>query len=92
MVDQPTPPSPLTLGAEPERDRLERRVTRMRFALASLRRHANQHRRQFGTTPRQLQQAIAGFQTQILSIEARLQRIALKQSSLQRDRPTERLR
>jgi len=62
-----------TLGADLERDRLERRVRRMTFALAALRQRATEYRRELGGPPRALRHAIADFEEQIEAMNARLQ-------------------
>lgn len=61
-----------TLGAALERDRLERRVSRIAVAVAALRQRASEHRREPGTAPQPIGQAIADFEAQIAALNARL--------------------
>ncbi len=61
-----------SLGAELERARLERRATRMTFAVGSLRQRANERERNLGPSPRHLQQIIVDFEAQIEAMNARL--------------------
>lgn len=72
-----------TLGADLERDRLERRVRRATVAISALRERANEHRCELGATPRQLRQAIADFETQIDEMNARLRELAPQPASTQ---------
>jgi hypothetical protein len=70
------PPTSLpTLGSELERDRLERRVRRATFAIAALRRHG-QYPDRPGGPPKHLQHAIADFESQIETMNARLRDLA----------------
>jgi hypothetical protein len=55
----------------------------MTFAMASLRKRANEHRRERGGPPRHLRHSIADFEAQIDAIEARLQDLAPERMSLQ---------
>jgi hypothetical protein len=81
---QTSPPaSPRTLGAELERDRLNRRVSRTTVAIAALRQHASEHRRELGALPRPLRQAIADFEAQIEAMNARLRDLAPEGTSTQ---------
>ena len=73
----------VSLGAELERDRLERRVRRMTLAIASLRKCATEHRRERGAPPRHLRQAIADFEAQIDTMNARLQELGSERLSIQ---------
>jgi hypothetical protein len=61
-----------TLGAELERDRLERRVRRVTVAVAVLRERVSRHRPERGAPPRHLVRAIADFESQIEVLSARL--------------------
>jgi chromosome segregation ATPase len=72
-----------TLGTDLERDRLERRVSRMTFAIASLRQRASEYRRELSSPPRQLRQIIADFEAQIEEINARLHDLAREPASAQ---------
>jgi hypothetical protein len=79
-----TPPAfAHTLGAELERDRLERRVRRMTLAVDSLRRHATAHGHEPAPPPRHLRQAIADFEAQIEAMSARLRDLAPERASTQ---------
>jgi hypothetical protein len=62
----------LTLGEGLERDRLEHRVRRAAVAIAVLRGLAIEQRRELGATPKHVRQAIADFEFQIESMNARL--------------------
>lgn len=70
-----------SLGAELERDRLERRVRRATVAVSALRDRASEHRRDLGAPPRHLRQAIADFEAQIEQMNARLRELAPDRSS-----------
>lgn len=70
----------LTLGTELERDRLERRITRVGLAIAALRQHANDQTRA-EPIPRHLRRAMADFEEQIESMSARLRDLAPERSS-----------
>jgi hypothetical protein len=70
------PGSSYSLGAELERDRLEHRVTRVTVVVAALRERSREHRRELGAPPRHLRQAIADFEAQIESMNARLRELA----------------
>ena len=72
-----------SLGADLERDRLERRVTRMRVAIAALRERTSEHRPGLGAPPRHLRQAIADFEAQIELMNARLRELASGPGSTQ---------
>jgi hypothetical protein len=61
-----------TLGAELERDRLERRVRRVIVAVAVLRERVSRHRSELGAPPRHLLRAISDFEAQIEALSARL--------------------
>ncbi len=61
-----------SLGADLERDRLERRVIRMTLAIAALRQRASEYRRELGRPPGPLRHAIADFEEQIEAMNARL--------------------
>jgi hypothetical protein len=58
-----------TLGATLERDRLERRISRLTIVVGSLRRQAGEHRR---AHPRRVRQAIADLESQVALMNARL--------------------
>jgi hypothetical protein len=65
-----TPPgSAQTLGETLERDRLERRVSRMTVVVESLRRRASENGRE---APRRVRQTIADLQAQTAAINVRL--------------------
>lgn len=68
------PSSNRSLGAELERDRLERRVRRLTMAIAALR--EREHRRELGTPPKHVRYAIADFEAQIEAMNARLRDLA----------------
>jgi GAF domain-containing protein len=70
------PASTETLGAELERDRLERRIRRVAIALSALQGRASEHGRELGAPPRHLRQAIADFEAQIQQMNARLRELA----------------
>jgi hypothetical protein len=72
-----------SLGADLERDRLERRVTRVTVAIAALRERAGEHRPGLGAPPRHLRHAIADFEAQIESMKARLRELASGPGSTQ---------
>jgi hypothetical protein len=61
-----------TLGATLERDRLEYRVSRVSVAISALRQLAGDPRHQAGPPPRHIRHAIADFEAQIASMNARL--------------------
>ena len=71
-----------TLGAELERDRLERRVNRTTFAVAALRQRASEYRRELGSPPRQLRQVIADFEAQIEEMNGRLRGESVSKASV----------
>ncbi len=75
------PSSFKTLGAELERDRLERRVRRVTVAISALRERASEHRGEVGSPPRHLRQAIADFEAQIEEMNARLRELAPERAS-----------
>lgn len=70
-----------SLAAVLERDRLERRVSRARLAIAALR--ASAHRRELGAPPRHLRFAIADFEAQINAMNARLRDLPVDRSAIQ---------
>jgi hypothetical protein len=72
-----------SIGADLERDRLERRVTRVTVAIAALRERASEHQPGLGAPPRHLRQAIADFEAQIESMNARLRELASGPGSTQ---------
>jgi hypothetical protein len=72
-----------SLGADLEHDRLERRVTRVTVATAVLRDRASEDRRELGAPPRHLRQALADFEAQIESMNARLRELASVPGSTQ---------
>jgi hypothetical protein len=67
-----------SLGAALERDRLERRVRRATVAVAALRATTSmgRHREGAAAPPRQLRYAIADFEAQIDTMNARLSDLA----------------
>jgi hypothetical protein len=65
-----------TLGAELERDRLERRVSRVTFAIAALRKRAGAQRSEPAAPARHLRHAIADFEAQLEAMNARLRELA----------------
>ncbi len=65
-----------TLAATLERDRLERRVSRIAVAVAALRQRASEHQRELGPAPQPIRQAIADFEAQIAALNARLRDLA----------------
>jgi GAF domain-containing protein len=72
-----------TLGAELERDRLERRVRRMTVAIGVLRQRASQNRREPGAPQRHLTQAISDFEAQIEAMDTRLRDLGTDGPSIQ---------
>jgi hypothetical protein len=70
------PPPILTIGAQLERDRLERRATRVALAVAALRQRASEQPSEAGTPPRHLANVIADFEAQIEAMNARLRELA----------------
>jgi hypothetical protein len=79
-----TPPtSTHTLGAELERDRLERRVRRMTVAIGGLRRRESENRREPGASQRHLGQAIADFEAQVEAMKTRLRDLGIDGPSIQ---------
>jgi hypothetical protein len=75
-----------TLGAELERDRLERRPTRMTVAIGVLRRRESENRRAPGAPRRHLRQAIADFEAQVEAINTRLRDLTTDGPSIQTQR------
>jgi hypothetical protein len=67
------PTSTRTLGAELQRDRLERRVRSMTVAIDSLLRYSSEPRRE---PPRHVRQVVADFDAQIAAMNARLRKLA----------------
>jgi hypothetical protein len=71
-----------SLGAELERDRLERRVARVTIAIAALRERERerererQHRREPGAPPKHVRLAIADFEAQMEAMTTRLRDLA----------------
>ena len=86
-LDQVAPPVSLGMvylvGADLERDRLERRVKRMKVAIAALRQHASEQRRELGAPAGPLRHAIADFEAQIEAMNARLRYLAPEHASTQ---------
>jgi hypothetical protein len=72
-----------SLGEDLELDRLERRVTRVTVVIAALRERASKRRPGLGAPPRHLRQAIADFEAQIESMNARLRELASGPGSTQ---------
>jgi hypothetical protein len=61
-----------TLGAELERDRLERRVRRLTVAIHVLRQRESENRRESGAPKRHLGRAVADFEAQVETMKTRL--------------------
>jgi hypothetical protein len=72
-----------TLGAELERDRLERRVRRMTIAIGVLRQRERENRRGPRASRRHLGQAIADFEAQIEAMNTRLRDLGIDGPSIQ---------
>jgi hypothetical protein len=72
-----------TLGAELERDRLERRVRRMTVAIGVLRQLESENRRGPRAPRRHLGQAIADFEAQIEAMNTRLRDLGIDGPSIQ---------
>jgi hypothetical protein len=72
-----------TLGAELERDRLERRLRRATVAIAALHDRVSGHRPELGTASRRLRQTIADFEAQIEALSARLRDLGHDSASAQ---------
>jgi hypothetical protein len=72
-----------TLGAELERDRLERRLRRVTVAIAVLRDRVSGHRPELGTAPRHLLRAIADFEAQNDALSTRLRNLGRDPASTQ---------
>jgi hypothetical protein len=70
-----------SLGAELERDRLERRARRMRVAIASLHLLADESGREPGAAPRHLHQTLVDFEAQIDAMNGRLRELAEERPS-----------
>jgi hypothetical protein len=66
------PTSTHSLGAKLERDRLERRVSRMTVAVGLLRQRTSERRRDPDGPPRHLRRVLTDFETQIEAMNARL--------------------
>jgi hypothetical protein len=75
-----------TLGAELERDRLERRVRRMTFAIGVLRQRESKNRREPDAPRRHLGQAIADFEAQVEAMNTRLRDLGMDGPSIQTQR------
>ncbi|HEY1516518.1 MAG TPA: hypothetical protein VGF91_08875 [Solirubrobacteraceae bacterium] len=79
-----TPHTPThTLGAELERDRLARRVRRMTVAIGVLRQRESENRRERRAPHRHLGRAIADFEAQIETMNARLRDLGIDGPSIQ---------
>ena len=61
-----------TIGAELERDRLERRARRVTLVIAALRQQASERSRPVGVAPSQLLHVIADLEAEVEAINARL--------------------
>jgi hypothetical protein len=61
-----------TIGAELERDRLERRARRVTLVIAALRQQASERSRLVDAAPSHLLHVIADLETQVEAINARL--------------------
>jgi len=81
-----------TLGADLERDRLERRVIRMTVAIAALRQRASGYRRELGGPPGPLRHAIADFEDQIEVMNARLRDLSPERTAIEIQRQSVRSR
>jgi hypothetical protein len=75
-----------TLGAELERDRLERRLRLMTVAISVLRQRERESQRERGAPRRHLGHAIADFEVQIEAMNTRLRDLAIDSSSIQAHR------
>jgi hypothetical protein len=75
------PTSAYTLGAELERDRLERRVSRMTVVIGILRQRTSENRRGPGAPQRHLGHAIADFEAQIAAMNSRLRDLGTDRTS-----------
>jgi hypothetical protein len=75
-----------TLGAELERDRLERRVTRLTVAIGVLRQRESAIARERRRPQGRLGQAIADFETQIEAMKTRLRDLGTDGPSIQMQR------
>ena len=64
-----------SLGAELERDRLERRARRVTVAIASLHLLASESGRELGAIPRHLHQTLVDFEAQIDAMNGRLREL-----------------
>jgi hypothetical protein len=78
-----SPTSTHTLGAQLERDRLERRVRRMTVAIGVLRQRESENRREPRAPHRHLGQAIADFEAQIDAMNSRLRALGMDAPSIQ---------
>lgn len=79
-----TPPTAAyTLGAELERDRLERRVRRMTAVLGVLRQRQGEKRHEPGAAQRHRNRAIADFEAQIGAMNTRLRDLGTDGPSIQ---------
>ena len=72
-----------TLGAELERDRLARRVRRLTVAIGVLRQRESENRRQPSAPRRGLGQAIADFEAEIETMNARLRDLGMDGPSIE---------
>jgi hypothetical protein len=72
-----------TLGAELERDRLERRLRRMTVAIGVLRQLESENRRESGAPRRHLGQAVADFEAQVEAMKTRLRDLGMDGPSIQ---------
>jgi hypothetical protein len=61
-----------SLGAQLERDRIERRIRRASVAILVLRQRAIEHRRRLGATSPYVLKTIADFEAEIEALDARL--------------------
>jgi hypothetical protein len=84
--------SPHTLGEELERDRLERRVSRVTVAVAVLRDRVSAYRPEAAAPPRHLLRAVADFEAQIEALSARLRDLGRDHASTGQVDGTERSR
>ena len=69
------PASALSIGAQLERDRLERRATRVALAISSLRQRVGESPAGADSAPGRLRHVIADFEAQMDAMDARLREL-----------------
>jgi hypothetical protein len=74
----------MTLGANLERDRLTQRARRVRAVIAALRRQTGGGRATAHASDRHIRQAIAEFEAELTTIDARLSDLATGATPAQR--------